>query len=79
MRLLELKSTNQNNTQKKKKYEITMVLGNFNMKVGTVSKNDLVGHVGLDRRYDRGDQVNPFQREVLIFVNKTFYKLPNKT
>ena len=56
--------------------EITLVLGDFNAKIGLGAENNIVGSYGLGERNLRGDRLVQFCTEHNLFISNTFFKLP---
>lgn len=61
-----------------KKRDVTIVMGDFNAKVGEGAEDKLVGLYGLGQRNQRGDRLVQFCREEKLVVSNTFYKLPSR-
>ena len=59
-----------------KKGEITIVMGDFNAKVGAEAVGNVVGNFGLGDRNSRGDRLVQFCTEQQLSVVNTFFKLP---
>nr|XP_034830054.1 craniofacial development protein 2-like [Maniola hyperantus] len=59
-----------------KKHEITLVMGDFNSKLGRGTVSDIIGPYGLGVRNDRGDRLVQFCQENNFAVSNTYYKLP---
>lgn len=58
-----------------KKGEITIVMGDFNAKIGRGAEGDTVGMYGLGEINSRGDRLVQFCNEKSLFVSNTFFKL----
>ena len=58
------------------KQDITIVMGDFNAKIGKRCSSDLVGPYGLGDRNDRGDRLSVFAQEYQLAIMNTFFKLP---
>ncbi|CAG9837494.1 unnamed protein product [Diabrotica balteata] len=61
-----------------KKHEVTMVMGDFNAKVGRGKVNEIVGNFGLGERNDRGDRLICFCQEYNLLLSNTLFKLPKR-
>ncbi|KAJ2952534.1 hypothetical protein O0L34_g6852 [Tuta absoluta] len=61
---------------KLKKGDCTIVLGDFNSKVGEGTVQDIVDGYGLGVRNDRGDRLVQFCQEEQLVVTNTYFKLP---
>lgn len=61
-----------------KSKDITIVLGDFNAKVGKSLQNECVGSFGLGERNDRGDRLLQFCQEHKTVLTNTFFKLPKR-
>lgn len=59
-----------------KKGELTMIIGDFNSKIGAGEEDDVVGKYGLGVRNLKGDALVEFCNEQQLFVANTFFKLP---
>lgn len=59
-----------------KKHEVTIVMGDFNAKVGEGSTSDLIGPFGLGERNTRGDRLEEFAATNELVVLNTWYKQP---
>lgn len=57
------------------KREMTIVMGDFNAKIGKGRDGECVGPYGLGKRNKRGDQLSLFASERLVIMN-TFFTLP---
>lgn len=57
-----------------KKGEITMVIGDFNAKIGAGVEGDNIGAYGLGIRNARGDRLNQFCTENNFLIANTFFK-----
>lgn len=56
--------------------EVTIIMGDFNAKVGNEPEDGIVGRYGLGTRNDRGDRLVQFCRENKMVVCNTFFQLP---
>ncbi|XP_060530420.1 craniofacial development protein 2-like [Cylas formicarius] len=61
-----------------KSRDITLVLGDFNAKIGRGRFDKHVGEYGLGRRNERGDRLLQFFQENDYIISNTFFKLPNR-
>lgn len=61
-----------------KNNEITIVMGDFNAKVGSGKVGTQVGNFGLGERNDRGDRLIEFCQDKDLIITNTFFKLPNR-
>lgn len=61
-----------------KSKDITIVLGDFNAKVGESLQNECMGSFGLGERNDRGDRLLQFCQEHKMVLTNTFFKLPKR-
>ena len=59
-----------------KKGEITIIMGDFNAKVGAGAVGNVVGNFGLGDRNNRGDRLVQFCTEQQLSIVNTFFKLP---
>ncbi|XP_030757298.1 craniofacial development protein 2-like [Sitophilus oryzae] len=59
-----------------KKHEVTIVMGDFNAKIGRVGVVDVIGEHGLGQRNERGERLVEFVQEKDIVVTNTLFKLP---
>lgn len=59
-----------------KPQDVTIVMGDFNAKVGEGKDMDVVGEFGLGVRNDRGDRMVQFCQENYMTVMNTYFKLP---
>lgn len=59
-----------------KKDEITMLLGDFNAKVGHGRDEDVVGEFGLGIRNERGERLIQFCKDIGFAIMNTYFKLP---
>ncbi|XP_024874105.1 craniofacial development protein 2-like [Temnothorax curvispinosus] len=57
-----------------KKRELTMVIGDFNAKVGSGAEDDTVRQYGLGKRNTRGDRLVQFCAKNNLLVANTFFK-----
>lgn len=57
-----------------KRGELTIVIGDFNAKVGFGREGDVVGRYGLGKRNSRGDRLVQFCVENNLFIANTFFK-----
>ncbi|KAI5751342.1 hypothetical protein M8J77_006574 [Diaphorina citri] len=56
-----------------KKHDVTMILGDFNAKVGDIEVDGVTGAFGLGDRNERGDRLVEFcQDEEMVITNTTF-------
>lgn len=61
-----------------KRRDITILLGDFNAKVGKGRNDKYIGEYGLGTRNERGDRLVQFCQEEEMIITNTFYKLPNR-
>uniref|UniRef100_A0A8D8TK36 Craniofacial development protein 2 n=1 Tax=Cacopsylla melanoneura TaxID=428564 RepID=A0A8D8TK36_9HEMI len=61
-----------------KSRDITIVLGDFNAKVGESLQNECMGRFGLGERNDRGDRLLQFCQEHKMVLTNTLFKLPKR-
>lgn len=61
-----------------KKHEITLLMGDFNAKVGQVATEDVTGHCGLGERNERGRRLIEFCQETGFIIMNTLFKLPKR-
>lgn len=59
-----------------RKNENTIILGDFNAKVGRGRVEKIVGEYGLGERNDRGDTLVQFCQEENFIITNTWFKLP---
>lgn len=59
-----------------KNNEVTIVMGDFNAKIGQGKEGSIVGQYGLGTRNTRGDRLVQFCREKERVIMNTFFKLP---
>lgn len=59
-----------------KKTDITIIMGDFNAKVGQGRVDEVVGDFGLGVRNERGDKLVEFCQEEQLIVTNTWFKLP---
>ncbi|XP_030746013.1 craniofacial development protein 2-like [Sitophilus oryzae] len=59
-----------------KKHEVTIVMGDFNAKIGRRGVVDVIGEHGLGQRNERGERLVEFVQEKDIVVTNTLFKLP---
>ncbi|CAG9834829.1 unnamed protein product [Diabrotica balteata] len=59
-----------------KSYETTLIVGDFNAKVGCVKVEHICGNYGLGNRNDRGDRLQQFCQEKQLTIMNTWFKLP---
>lgn len=59
-----------------KNNEVTIIMGDFNAKVGNESEDEIVGRYGLGTRNERGDRMVQFCREHKLAICNTFFQLP---
>ena len=57
------------------KKEVTMVMGDFNAKIGQSSDTDIVGTYGLGTRNEAGDRLVQFCSENHMCISNTFFKV----
>lgn len=65
-------------TDKIKKKDITIIMGDLNAKVGQGREDKVVGDFGLGIRNERGDRFVEFCRDNNLCIMNTFYKLPKR-
>lgn len=58
------------------KKELTIIMGDFNAKIGRGAEGDIIGHYGLGERNERGEQLSEFAGEWRFVVTNTFFTLP---
>lgn len=63
-------------TRKLKKHEVTIIMGDLNVKVGKGQDEDTVGRFGLGDRNERGDRLVQYCQEKEMIIRNTFYDLP---
>lgn len=61
-----------------KKHEVTIVMGDFNAKIGRGRVVDVIGEHGLGQRNERGERLVEFVQEKEIVVTNTLFKLPRR-
>lgn len=61
-----------------KKYEVNLILGDFNAKVGLEITPGITGGHGLGVRNERGERLIDFCQEENFLVTNTWYKLPKR-
>uniref|UniRef100_A0A8D8V3E1 Craniofacial development protein 2 n=1 Tax=Cacopsylla melanoneura TaxID=428564 RepID=A0A8D8V3E1_9HEMI len=61
-----------------KKHDITIILGDFNAKVGDCVVDGITGAYGLGTRNDRGDRLIEFCQSEDMLVTNTTFKLPKR-
>ncbi|XP_055388335.1 craniofacial development protein 2-like [Condylostylus longicornis] len=59
-----------------KPHEMTIIMGDFNAKIGTGRVNDIVGPFGLGTRNNRGNRLIEFCEEFKFKVTNTWFRLP---
>lgn len=59
-----------------KKHEITIIMGDWNAKVGKGATANVTGQYGLGIRNDRGKRLIQFCQEEEFLITNTLYKLP---
>lgn len=64
--------------QTTKNHELTIILGDFNAKVGQGEVENCVGKFGLGQRNERGDRLVEFCQTENLIITNTFFKLPNR-
>lgn len=65
-----------NTLRKLPKNDITLIIGDFNAKIGQGRCGEVIGPFGLGERNDRGDRLSTFAIEEQLVVTNTFFKLP---
>lgn len=58
--------------------DTTIIMGDFNSKIGKGEVEDIVGQYGLGQRNERGDRLVEFCQENGLVVTNTFFKLPDR-
>lgn len=58
--------------------QITIILGDFNAKIGKGRRSDLVGDYGLGESNQRGDRLYEFCQNNDMIVTNTWFKLPKR-
>uniref|UniRef100_A0A8D8WNS4 Craniofacial development protein 2 n=2 Tax=Cacopsylla melanoneura TaxID=428564 RepID=A0A8D8WNS4_9HEMI len=61
-----------------KSIDVTIVLGDFNAKVGEGSQTEVMGCFGLGERNERGDRLLLFCQENKMILTNTLYKQPKR-
>jgi len=61
---------------KLKKNEMTVIMGDFNAKIGKGKVGESIGPFGLGERNERGDRLGVFAAEENLVILNTFFKLP---
>lgn len=56
--------------------KITIVMGDFNAKVGKEGADGVTGDCGLGEKNERGDLLIQFCKEEKLVIKNTYYKLP---
>lgn len=59
-----------------KRHEVTIIMGDFNAKIGRGKVDNIVGKFGLGVRNERGDRLLQFCQENEMIITNTFYDLP---
>lgn len=62
--------------QQLSKKDLTILMGDFNAKIGRGSEGDIIGHYGLGQRNERGEQLSAFAGEWRFVITNTFFNLP---
>ncbi|XP_023242378.1 craniofacial development protein 2-like, partial [Centruroides sculpturatus] len=63
---------------KLKKNDITVIIGDYNAKVGMGRREDLIGDFGLGLSIGRGDRLFEFCQENDMVITNTWFKLPKR-
>ena len=58
------------------KKDMTVIMGDFNAKIGSGRSGDMIGPFGLGERNERGDRLCSFAIEEQLVIANTFFKLP---
>lgn len=61
-----------------KKRDVTIVMGDYNAKIGEGGYQDYVGKFGLGQRNERGDRLLQFCVEEDLVISNTLFKLPKR-
>lgn len=61
-----------------KNNETTIIMGDFNAKVGNIEVDKIVGKYGLGERNSRGDKLIQFCQEEEFVITNTLFKLPER-
>lgn len=61
-----------------KKHEITIIMGDFNAKVGSENTLNITGKFGLGNRNNRGERLVQFCQEEKFVIMNTWFCLPNR-
>lgn len=61
-----------------KSNDVTVVMGDFNAKVGKVKVEAHTGSFGLGERNNRGDRLVEFCQVRNLMITNTFFKLPDR-
>lgn len=61
-----------------KKEDITVIMGDFNAKVGKEKVEGCTGEFGLGIRNERGDRLIEFSQSEKFVITNTFFKLPKR-
>lgn len=56
--------------------DITLIIGDFNAKIGQGECGEVIGSFGLGERNERGDRLCSFATEEQMVITNTFFKLP---
>ena len=60
------------------KQELTVIMGDFNAKVGKGSTGNHIGPYGLGERNERGERLSIFASEENFVITNTFFQLPKR-
>lgn len=63
---------------KLKSDSITIILGDFNAKIGQGQRTDIVGNFGLGSSNERGDRLHEFFQGSGMIITNTFFDLPKR-
>lgn len=63
-------------TKNLKKQDVTIIMGDFNAKIGRGEVGDIVGKFGLGARNERGDRLIQFCQEKNLTLTNTWFQLP---
>ncbi|XP_030745457.1 uncharacterized protein LOC115874434 [Sitophilus oryzae] len=61
-----------------KNKDVTLLLGDMNVKIGQGSCGKLIGRYGLGERNERGDRLLQYCQENSMIITNTFFKLPKR-